>query len=244
MLLSNIKNKNFPFELVINDTVIKLIKGKDSVKLKVYIDKKLNFHEHISFICRKAGTQLNTLSRISQSLDQHSKLSLVRCFITSRFEYSPTIWHFCTKKDQKRLESIQNRALRLVFSDKSLDYETLLKRANMSSLYKERLHCFAIETFKSLTEINTDYLSKTYLPNTSNRVTRHSDGHGFIIPRVNNNITRFGLNSIRYLSAVIWNNLPKFLRKLILYLNLEPTLSNGMALTVNALNALQATFGV
>ena len=148
MLLSNSKNKNSPFELVINDIVIK---GEESVKLLgVYIDKKLNFHEHISCIRRKAGAQFNALSRISQSLDQHSKLSLVRCFIISHFQYCPTIWHFCTKKDQDRLENIQKRALRLVFSDKSLDYEILLEKANMSSLYKERLCCFAIETFKSI----------------------------------------------------------------------------------------------
>ena len=96
MLLSNSKNKNSPFELVINDIVIK---GEESVKLLgVYIDKKLNFHERISYICRKAGAQLNALSRISQSLDQRSKLSLVRCFIISHFQYCPTIWHFCTKK--------------------------------------------------------------------------------------------------------------------------------------------------
>ena len=209
MLLSNNKNKNSPFELVINDIVIK---GEESVKLLgVYIDKKLNFHEHISYICRKAGAQLNALSRISQSLDQQSKLSLVRCFITSHFQYCPTIWHFCTKKDQDRLENIQKRALRLVFSDKSLDYETLLDKANMSSLYKERRRCFAIETFKSVTGINPDYLSKIYLTKTNNRLTRQSDGHDLVIPRVNT--THFGLNSIRYLSAVIWNNLPKLFKK-------------------------------
>ena len=81
----------------------------------------------------------------------------------------------------------------------------------MSSLYKERLRCFAIETFKSITGINPDYLSKIYLPNTNNRVTRQSDGHDLVIPRVNT--THFGLNSIRYLSAVIWNNLPKLFKK-------------------------------
>ena len=109
MLLSNNKNKNSPFEIVINDRVIK---GEESVKLLgVYIDKKLNFHEHISYICRKAGAQLNALSRISQSLDQQSKLSLVRCFIISHFQYCPTIWHFCTKKDQDRLENIQRELL-------------------------------------------------------------------------------------------------------------------------------------
>ena len=181
-ILSNSKNINSPFELVINDIVIK---GEESVKLLgVYINKKLNFHEHISYICRKAGAKLNALSRISQSVDHHSKLSLVRCFITLHFQYCPTIWHFCTKKDQDRLKNIQKRALRLVFSDKSLDYETLLEKANMSPLSKERLRCFAIETFKSITGINPDYLSKTYLPNTNNSVTRQSNGQDLVIPRV------------------------------------------------------------
>ena len=79
----------------------------------------------------------------------------------------------------------------------------------MSFLYKERLCCFVIETFESITGINPDYLSKTYLPNTNNRVTRQSDGHDLVLPRVNT--THFGLNSI--LSAEMWNNLPKLFKK-------------------------------
>ena len=36
-------------------------------------------------------------------------------------------------------------------------------------------------------------------------------GLDLVMPRVN--LTHFGLNSIRYLTAVIWNNLPKLFKK-------------------------------
>ena len=145
MLLSSKRSAYDGFALDFNGINIT---GESSVKLLgVYIDKHLDFHEHISFICRKAGAQLNALSRISHILDQSSKLAVVRSFISSHFNYCPIIWHFCSVSDREKMESIQRRALRLVYKDKHLSYDDMLVRSNMIRLSLARLHSIAIETF-------------------------------------------------------------------------------------------------
>ena len=142
------------------------IMGESSVKLLgVYIDKNLDFHEHISFICRKAGAQLNALSRISHILDQSSKLALVRSFISSHFNYGPVIWHFCSASDREKMESIQRHALRLVYKDKHLSYDDMLVRSDMITVSLASLYCIAIETFKRMKELNPEYMSHLFIPN-------------------------------------------------------------------------------
>ena len=102
--------------------------------LGVYLDKNLNFKHHVGLIIKRAGTQLRVLQRLSQLLDYQSKMEIFRSYILSHFTYCSMVWHFCGETQAKKLESIQHRALKFVFSDYTANYETLLKRANLPSL--------------------------------------------------------------------------------------------------------------
>ena len=205
MLLSSKRTAYDGFALDFNGINIT---GESSVKLLgVYIDKHLDFHEHISFICRKAGAQLNALSRISHILDQSSKLALVRSFISSHFNYCPIIWHFCSASDREKMESIQRRALRLVYKDKHLSYDDMLVRSNMIRLSLARLHSIAIETFKCMKGLNPEYISHLFIPNSNSIQTRQHSNLDIIVPYVKT--TSYGLHSIRYIAAKIWNDIPR-----------------------------------
>ena len=53
----------------------------DVVKLLgVDIDYQLNFDQHISNLCRKAGQQLNVLKRLSPFLSRLNKLTIFHTF--------------------------------------------------------------------------------------------------------------------------------------------------------------------
>ena len=59
------------------------------------------------------------------------------------------LWHFCSKKNTRKLEMILKRALRSTFDDTASDYCVLLEKANsMCSLELGRLRRVAIETSK------------------------------------------------------------------------------------------------
>ena len=86
---------------------------------------KLNFDLHISYICKKAAKQINVLSRLSQYLTTETKLLIYKSFVRSNFGYCPIVWHFCSKTSTDKMEKLQYRALRLVYSDFDSSYEEL-----------------------------------------------------------------------------------------------------------------------
>ena len=87
------------------------INCEDVVKLLgVDIDYQLNFDQHISNLCRKAGQQLNVLERLCPFLSRLNKLTIFHTFILSNSNYCPLAWHFCSEINSKKLEKIQERA--------------------------------------------------------------------------------------------------------------------------------------
>jgi len=90
--------------------------------LGVTIDEKLNFEKHIAKICRKVSQQIAVLKRIQKLLPFETRRDLYKAFILSHFNYCSETWHFCNKKSADKLEMLNKRAFRCVFSDKSSPY--------------------------------------------------------------------------------------------------------------------------
>jgi hypothetical protein len=93
--------------------------------LGIEIDYQLNYAAHVSSICRKASQQLNVLKRLGFLLNRLSKLTIFHTFILSNFNFCPLAWHFCTEKNSKKLEKVQERALRFVYEDYNSSYEMM-----------------------------------------------------------------------------------------------------------------------
>ena len=91
-------------------------------------------------MCKKAVEQLNALKRIDHLLDQPSRLSIFRAYIMSNCNYYPLVWHFCSKSNLFKLETMQERALRFVYRDYESSYEELLNKAKLQILHPERLN--------------------------------------------------------------------------------------------------------
>ena len=62
------------------------IQSSDSMKvLGITLDSKLNFHTHVSNICRKASAQINVLKQLSHYLNQDSCIKIYTSFISANF---------------------------------------------------------------------------------------------------------------------------------------------------------------
>ena len=66
----------------------------------------------------------------------------------SNFSYCPLTWHFCGEQNTKKIEKIQQRALRFVYDDFQNSYEFLLEKSKLPSLKTHRMRTIALETFK------------------------------------------------------------------------------------------------
>ena len=117
------------------DEVVKL--------LGVDIDYMLKFDCHIKNICKKAVQQLNILKRIGINLSKLNRLTIFHTFVLSNFNFCPLSWHFCSETNTKKIEKIQERALRFVYQDYEASYENLLIKAKMPTQHIRRIRTMA-----------------------------------------------------------------------------------------------------
>ena len=103
-----------------------IVGHSDKLKLLgVTIDNQLNFSENISQLCQKASQQVGVLMRMKKLVPERAKLVIYRSSILPHFTYRQKIWHFARASDKRKLERIQEKALWIVFFDKTSTYEQL-----------------------------------------------------------------------------------------------------------------------
>ena len=62
--------------------------------------------------------------------------------------YCHLVWHFCNASDRRKLERVQERALRAVYKTRSASYQELLDRAKLTTLHNRRLQDMATLMFQ------------------------------------------------------------------------------------------------
>ena len=155
------RNWHKDLHIVINDTVID--QKPEITFLGVTLDDQLSFSSHVSNVCRKASSQTGVLLRLRSLIPTSAKLHIVKFAVLPHLTYCQTVWHFCRSSDARKLERIQERALRAVYCDNKSTYEELMHRANVPTIHTRRLQ--AIDIF---VVTNSQY---------------HLRNHNFVIPR-------------------------------------------------------------
>ena len=199
------------------------IECEDNVTLLgVNIDFMLNFSDHVSDICKKASKQLAVLKRIGKFLTKEGKMTIFNSFILSNFNYCPIAWHFCNQSSTRKMEKIQERALRFINDDFDSPLQELLVVNNKTFLHIGRLKTMASEVFKILHKLSPVYLQDLVNFKISNYNFRKKSTT--IQPTVNS--TRYGLKSFRYEAVRIWNSLPDEIRTVEGYPHFRRLLQN------------------
>ena len=120
---------------------------------------------------------------------------LTYCYLT---------WHFCKALDTRKVERIQERALRIVYNSHSETYMNLLDRAKLPSLLNRRLQDIVILMYKVKYRLVPDFICDIF--NTKS-CTYNFRNQNFDIPRFNSVL--YGKHSLRYLGPFLWNKLDK-----------------------------------
>ena len=163
---------------------------------------------------------MNALYGLKSFLNTNPRKILVNSFIYSNYNYSPLLWHFCSKKLMNEIERIQYKALQFLHNDHDYDYDTLLKKSDKCSMEVRRLRTMALEIFKSLNDLNPSFIKE--LLNKRNIVNRRKND--FIIHA---RITlTFGSNSLRCLGQNIWNTLPENIKEITSFQKFKESINN------------------
>ncbi len=183
--------------------------SQDCVKLLgINIDRNLTFHEHISEICKKAAQQINSISRFSKMINMDCRLNVFNAFLLSNFLYCPLIWHFCSKTDSRKMEKLQERALRFVHNDMDHDYAFLLEKSEKTTLYILRLKHMVIEIYKVIHGISPPFLCSLFKIKSNTYDMRFVN----VLDIEPYDTVKYGLNTIRYKGATLWNELDEHFR--------------------------------
>ena len=59
---------------------------------------------HVKSLCKKASQKLNTPSRVAYQLDFNQLKFLMNAFITSQFSYTPVVWMFYSRKQNRHMK--------------------------------------------------------------------------------------------------------------------------------------------
>ena len=137
--------------------------------LGITIDNRLSFDDHISKLCNKASMQLNAIFRLKKYMSQKELEVVLNSFIYSNFNYCPLVWHFSNNKSIEKIENI--RCLRLTLNDYKSDYKTLLDKNGKQSIKIRRIKKLAIETFKTVNELNPHFMKTIFTSKTNSRAS-------------------------------------------------------------------------
>jgi hypothetical protein len=121
----------------IDDSVL-ISKSKEK-DLGILFSNKLTFDDHIDSIVKKANRQLGIITKIFKSRRASIIIPLYKTFVRPHLEYNSIIWSPHTKKNDKKIEKIQKRMLKLVNGSKSMTYVQKLKKHSLLSLQARRI---------------------------------------------------------------------------------------------------------
>ena len=123
-----------------SEVVVIIVVSTDCLKLLgVSMDRQLRFHDHISIIYKKSSQRVGLLMRLRNLLPTGTKLQLFKAAILRYLTYCHLVWHFCRATESRKLEQVQERALRAIYCDRSSSYEKLLNMATLCTLRNRRL---------------------------------------------------------------------------------------------------------
>ena len=146
--------------IILNINKIKIRKSSSVVLLGLKIDIRLTFKDHINILCRKASFKLHALRRKRKYLTTDKAKLLCNAFLNSQFNCASIIGMFFHKQDYLKIEINQYKDLK-IFCNSNESLEELLLHSNEGSIHQRQLSLLATANFKSLADINLDFM-KSY----------------------------------------------------------------------------------
>ena len=110
--------------------------------------------DHVASLCKKAYQNLNALARVAQYMNLAQRRSIMKAFICSQFGYCPLVWMFHSRKINNRINSLHERAVRVVYRDYKATFSELLSKDKSVTIHQKNLQLLATEIFKTKNELN------------------------------------------------------------------------------------------
>ena len=179
-----------------------LIERSDCEKmLRVKIDYKLNFDEHVKTLCSKANNKLRALARTTPYMSVEKNKMLINSFFKAQFNYCPLLWMLHSRRNNSIIRNLHERCLRLIYNDKNSTYEELLTKDGSVSIHHRNIQALATEFYKIKNGISPELFTKIFARETESHYNLRWC-NDFRIPSIRT--VYHGSESISFLGPKIW----------------------------------------
>ena len=190
------------------------IMSEEKVKLLgIHIENRINFDNHISQLCKKAGRKLHALTRVFKYMVISQRKLIANAFIMSQFSYCPLIWMFWmfhSRAIGHRINRIPERTLRLIYPNQhQITFKELLEKNKTVSIHQRNLQTLATEIYKAKNKISPEVVNSLFEFTSKNYNLRNES----ILKRNRYFSVHYGSESLVSLAPKIWELVPESIRE-------------------------------
>ena len=182
------------------------VSSEQKVKLLgINLESRLNFDYHVNTLLNKANKKYHALARVCNYMNTNKRRVLMKAFITSQFSYCPLVWMFHSRTMNNRINTLHEKALRLVYTNKpNLSFDDLLKEDKSVKIHQKNLQILATEIYKVKNDLGPKIMADIFHFVEKPYNLRNNS----IMQRQANRTVYFGTESITSLAPKLWELIP------------------------------------
>ena len=150
MLISALVISNKPVDIEIGNYTIDNSKCKKLLPVRIDVD--LSFNNYISNLCKKASRKISALARSMARFTSFMRLGkrklLTNSFFTSSFSYYPLIWMYQNRKNDRKINMLHEKCLRIIHNDRQSSFTELLNKGSSVLIHRTNIQRYAIKLLK------------------------------------------------------------------------------------------------
>ena len=116
--------------------------------LRIQVDSRLNFDEHLDGIIKKSSRKTNALSRITSFMNTGKRRIILNSFYNPQFNFSCLVWMLQPCSTNNKINCLHERTSLVVYGGFSSSFENLLKKDRIVSMLFKNLQKLPTEMFK------------------------------------------------------------------------------------------------
>ena len=182
--------------------------------LGIIIDDKMSWKDHIDYISLKIKQNIGMMKRVRRDVSTGCLISLHRTLVEPYIRYCNTTWGGCNTSLLDTLQTLQNRAARVLANIKyeNTDHAKLLKDLDWLNVRELIEFDTASLMYKIENDLAPTYMKEMFVKTSDLHTysTRSATSGGFHPPHRKLNI---GKASFSYRGAHVWNQLPVEIRE-------------------------------
>ena len=149
-----------PLDLVLNGA--KIYQVSEHRLLGITIDNKLRWDSHINNVCKTVSKQIFLLSKLWYIVDIDTRKLFFNAHIKPHIDYASVVWDWCSDVLKKRLNSLHERAVKLILPDTTLTTDQKWKEMRIMSLQKQLEYNKGLFMYRLFSNKAPEYISNLY----------------------------------------------------------------------------------